>query len=212
MDWHRQYFVLPNCCIAFNAKVASSALASSIAHKHYPDLLEAAKNRYDQTWSQLSDNFKNSLPDSFKKMLAEDWDSSKSFYQNVCPRTSSPDKHVLLLVRNPIDRFACTVAYMSIDVEDTIVALEKKEKRILDKIPCLVYRNTHFLPQHIYLDNNPTAYKYPDGLQSLCECADLDWPLRRINTGKNQKPNLTEHQMQRVAKIYEEDMKLFNSL
>lgn len=101
---------------------------------------------------------------------------------------------------------------MNLNVNDTIFALENKEKRILDKLPCLVYRNTHFLPQHIYFDDNTTAYKYPEGLQSLCERADLDWPLRRINTGKNQKPELTEQQTQRVAKIYEEDMKLFNSL
>ena len=198
--------------MAFNAKVASSALASSIANKYYPDLLQKAKDDYENTWSQFSDEFKKSLPESFQKMFAENWDSSKSFYQNVCPRTSSPDKPVLLLVREPVDRFACAVAYLRMDVDDTIQALENKEKRVVDTLPCKVYRNTHFLPQHIYKDGNTKAYAYPIGLEAMCKEAGLDWPLPRINTGKQTKPSLTEEQKDRVRKIYEEDVVLYESL
>ena len=155
MDWNRQYFVLPDCCIAFNAKVASSALACSIAKTFYANLLDQAKETYERTWSSFSDEFKKNLPESFQKMLSEDWDSSKAFYQNVCPRTDTPDKPVLLAVRNPMDRFACTVAYMGLDVDDTLTALQNQERRVLDTLPCFVHRNTHFLPQSIY--NGPNT-------------------------------------------------------
>ena len=212
MDWNRQYFVLPDCCIAFNAKVASSALACSIAKTFYPHLLDQAKENYETTWSKFSDDFKKSLPESFQRMLAEDWDSSKAFYQNVCPRTDTPDKPVLLAVRSPLDRFVCTVAYMGLDVDDTLVALENKERRVLDTLPCLVYRNTHFLPQSIYDGPSTTCYKFPDRLEDMCRRAGLAWPLPRINTGRNEKPKLTSEQESRVKAIYREDFDLYESI
>lgn len=212
MEYRRQYFVLPTCCIAFNAKVASSALACSIVKKYYPDRMQKAIDQWNNTWSRFSQEFKDSLPESFQIEFKTSFEESKTFWQNVCLRTNEPEKPVLLAVRDPIARFASTCAYMECDVEETLTALENKSKMVLDNHNCLVHRNTHFLPQHIYMDENCKPYKFPEQLEQMCHDAGLDWPLPKINEGKSAKPNLTDNQAARVEIIYSEDVKLFQSL
>jgi hypothetical protein len=79
-----QYFILPHCCIAFNAKVASSALASAIVRKYHPERLEKVLAEYEEKWSIFSDDFKASLPESFQRMFRSDMNDSISFWQNLC--------------------------------------------------------------------------------------------------------------------------------
>lgn len=212
MEHTKQYFVLPECCIAFNAKVASSSLACSIVRKYYPDRYQKAVDDYNFTWSRYSQKFKDSLPETFQVMFRTDFESSKSFWQNVCLRTRKPDKKVLLLVRDPVVRFASTCAYMQKDVEQVLQALEKNTNMILEILECNVRTNTHFLPQHIYMDGNCKAYKLPIQLEQMCNDAGLDYPLPKINEGKHEKPILTEDQIERVKTYYKEDFDLFNSL
>lgn len=212
MEYKRQYFVLPSCCIAFNAKVASSALACSIINKFYPERYDAAVKDYNQTWSQFSQKFKDSLPESFQIMFNTDFKNSKTFWQNICVRSNIAEKPVLLAVRDPILRFASTCAYMQSDVNEVLNALENKSKMFLDNHECFAYTNTHFLPQYIYMDLNCRPYKFPDNLQQMCIDAGLDWPLPIINEGKHNKPDLTLEQIERVKNIYAEDVKLYNSL
>lgn len=207
-----QYFVLPTCCIAFNAKVASSALACSIVRKFYPDKLQKTLDDHNSTWSKFSQEFKDSLPESFQKMFKTDYVESKNFWQTVCKRTFQPDLPVLLAVRDPVVRFASTVVYLGLQVEQTISALENNDEVVVDKLPIVLAKNTHFLPQSIYNTEGTKCYKFPDQLQQLCEDAGLDWPLPKINEGKNKKPILTPEQIERVKKFYAEDVKLYESL
>lgn len=211
-NFTRQYFVLPNCYIAFNAKVASSALASAIVKKYYPDKLKQAKDDWNNTWAKFSQEFKDSLPESFQIEFQTDFENSKSFWQNVCVRDSFPNKKVLLAVRDPIVRFASTCAYMKVNPEEMLVALENKSKAFLDGGECFVYRNTHFLPQYIYMDENCKAYKFPSQLEQLCVDAELDWPLPKINEGKFEKPILTEQQILRIKQVYSQDFELFENI
>lgn len=212
MEYKRQYFVLPDCCIAFNAKVASSALACSIVTKYYPERYENAVKDYNSTWSQFSQKFKDSLPESFQIMFNTDFKNSKTFWQNICVRSNKAEKPVLLAVRDPLIRFASTCAYMQSDVDQVLSALEIKGKMFLDQHECFVHTNTHFLPQYIYMDSNCKPYKFPEQLQQMCLDAGLDYPLPIINEGKHVKPVLTPEQIERVKNIYSEDVKLYNSL
>lgn len=212
MEYRRQYFVLPNCCIAFNAKVASSSLACSIVRKYYPERYQQAVDDYNNTWSKYSQKFKDSLPESFQTMFKTDFENSKTFWQNVCLRTRNPDKKVLLLVRDPIARFASTCAYMQKDAEQVLQALENNTKMVLEILECNVRTNTHFLPQHIYMDENCKAYKLSEQLEQMCHDAGLDYPLPKINEGKYEKPVLTDDQIERVKNYYKQDFDLYNSL
>lgn len=174
--------------------------------------MQKAMDDWNNTWSKIPQTLKDSLPESFQIEFKTDFENSKTFWQNVCLRTDKPEKKVLLAVREPVARFASTCAYMESDVEETLVALENKSKMVLDQHLCFVHRNTHFLPQHIYMGDNCKAYKFPEQLQQMCEDAGLNWPLPKINEGIFKKPQLTLQQVERIKKVYAEDVKLYESL
>jgi hypothetical protein len=208
-----QYFVLPHCCIAFNAKVASSALASSIVRKYHPERLTKALDDYEKNWSQFSDEFKKSLPESFQKMFRCDMNDSISFWQNLCTITRKPEKTVLLLIRNPIDRFVSGVAYLEQDIEKVLHGLETNDQQfVIEKLPINIRQNTHFIKQSWLVYGETKLYKFPDDLEQFCTAAQLDWPLEKINEGKHQKPKLTLEQMNRIENYYAEDVALWKYL
>ena len=206
------YFVLPSCNIAFNAKVASSALACSIVRKYYPERLKNCLDEYERTWSMFSQEFKDSLPESFQKMFRNDKLNSQSFWQNLCIRTFDPVGDVLLLVREPVDRFLSTVAYLGLDVDDTLRILENDEYTVLERTNIRLRANTHFLTQCGLMRPNTRLYRFPDGLERMCLDAGLDWPLEKVNEGKNVKPVLTDEQVSRIRDYYADDVRLYSSL
>lgn len=207
-----RYFVLPSCCVAFNAKVASSSLACSIVRKYYPDRLKKVLDDHDALWSQFSQEFKDSLPESFQKMLRNDKLDSVSFWQNVCPTTQFPESRVLLAFREPVDRFASTVAYLEVDPEAALSTLEEDGKIVLEKTLIRLSTNTHFLAQSSLVRVGATIYKFPDDMERMCLDAGLDYPLERVNQGKNPKPRLTDSQVGRLRKLYAADFAVWDSL
>lgn len=207
-----QYFELPDCCIAFNAKVGSTSLACAIANQIYPDLLKKALDDHDKLYAKFPPEFLATLPESFQKMLNNDKLDSMAFWQSVCPRTQKPTKKVLLAVREPVVRFASTVAYLGMDVDDTLYRLENKLNGVIFKLNIPIYRNTHYLKQSSYITKDTKLYKFPDQFEQLCLDAGLKWPIEKANEGKNPKPILTEEQIKRVKAYYHEDVELFESL
>lgn len=208
-----QYFELPHCCIAFNAKVASSALASAIVRKHHPERLKKAMDDYERNWSKFSDEFKASLPESFQRMFRSDMNDSISFWQNLCTITREPKLPVLLLVRNPVDRFVSGASYLSQDIDKLLTGLETDDKSyVMESLPIRISRNTHFIKQSWLITGITKLYRFPDELEKLCLDADLDWPLPRVNEGKNEKPVLTSDQIDRIKNYYAEDVLLWESL
>ena len=208
------YFILPKCHLAFNAKVGSSSLACAIVKKYYPERLKKALDDYESSWARYPQSLKDSLPESFQKMFKNDKLDSISFWQNLCPRTKNPDadNKILLAVRDPIVRFASTVAYLELDPEKTIKALENDEKFVIETMPVNIRRNTHFLTQSSLIKANTNFYKFPEDLELLCKDAELDWPLEKINEGKFKKPILSEETIEKVKNYYHDDIELYNYL
>lgn len=203
--------MLPHCCIAFNAKVASSALASAIVRKHHPERLKKALEDYEKTWSQFSDEFKASLPESFQRMFRCDMNDSISFWQNLCTITREPKLPVLLLFRHPVDRFLSGAAYLGQDIDKLLTGLETDDHDyVLDRLPIRITRNTHFIKQSWLITENTKMYRFPDQLQQFCLDAELDWPLPKINEGKVIKPSLTDEQERRIKAYYAEDMEVWS--
>lgn len=207
-----QYFILPSCSIAFNAKVGSSTLACAIVTKFYPEKLKKALDDYEERWSKFSQSFKDSLPPAFQRMFKTDYKNSICFWQSVAEMDRKPQGPVLLPVREPIARFSSTVAYLRLTVENTLKSLENDEETMLDDMMVKLRNNTHFLKQSIYAQEGVKLYKFPDQLQKLCTDAGLDWPIEKINEGKFEKPKLTHDQIERVKNYYKEDFDLYNSL
>lgn len=208
-----QYFVLPHCCIAFNAKVASSALASAIVRKHHSDRLKKAMDDYERNWSQFSDEFKASLPESFQRMFRCDMNDSISFWQNLCTITNKPELPVLLLFRHPVERFVSGAAYLSQNVDRLLTGLETDDHQyVMETTPIRISRNTHFIKQSWLITENTKVYRFPEQLKEMCLEAELEYPLPRINEGKLSKPSLTEEQIKRIESYYFEDMELWRRL
>lgn len=207
-----RYFKLPKCHIAFNAKVGSSSLACAIVKQYYPEKLKKTLDDHEKLWSRFPQTFKDSLPESFQKMLKNDKLDSVAFWQNICPYSNEPDTKILLPIRDPITRFASTVAYLEIDAEKAIRALENNENVVLEKTSVNLRKNTHFLTQSSLIKTNTSFYKFPDDLEQLCKDAELNWPLEKVNEGKFKKPILSEETIERVKKYYFEDVKIYESL
>ena len=207
-----RYFKLPKCHIAFNAKVGSSTLACAIVKQYYPEKLKKTLDDHEKLWSQFPQDFKDSLPESFQKMLKNEKLDSVAFWQNICPYSRDPDTVVLLPVRDPIIRFASTVAYLEIDPEKAMKALEDDENVVLEKTSVNLRKNTHFLTQSSLLKPITKLYLFPDELEKLCKDAELDWPLEKVNEGKFEKPILSNEIIERVKKYYKEDVKLYEIL
>ena len=207
-----RYFILPTCCIAFNAKVASSSLACSIVKKYYPDRLQKVLDDHEAIWSRFSQGFKDSLPDSFQKMFKNDKLDSVSFWQNVCPTTQFPDKPVMIAFRDPVERFASTVAYLEVEPEKALKTLEDDGKIVLEKTLIRLSTNTHFLAQCSLIRVGARIYRFPDQIQKMCSEAGLDFPLEYVNQGKNPKPELSQSQIGRLKKIYAADFAIWESL
>lgn len=207
-----RYFKLPKCHIAFNAKVGSSTLACAIVKQYYPEKLKKTLDDHEKLWSQFPQKFKDSLPESFQKMLKNEKLDSVAFWQNICPYSNNPDTVVLLPVRDPIIRFTSTVAYLEIEPEKAIKALENDENVVLEKTSVNLRKNTHFLTQSSLIKPITKIYKFPDELEKLCKDAELNWPLEKVNEGKFQKPILSNEIIERVKKYYFEDVKLYEIL
>jgi len=208
-----KYFILPKCHIAFNAKVGSSSLACAIVKKYYPEKLKKVLDEHESIWSRYPQSFKDSLPEKFQKMLKNDKLDSISFWQNVCPRTKNPNTVVFLAVRDPIERFLSNVAYLELNPEKTIKALEDNQNDfIMETLPINLRKNTHFLTQSCLIKPNTKFYKFPEQLEQLCKDAELDWPIEKVNEGKFLKPNLSEDQKSRIKSYYADDVKLYESL
>lgn len=207
-----RYFKLPKCHIAFNAKVGSSTLACAIVKQYYPEKLKKTLDDHEELWSKFPQNFKDSLPESFQKMLKNEKLDSVAFWQNVCPFSKEPDTVVLLPIRDPIVRFASTVAYLEIDAEKAIKTLEDNTNVVLEKTSVNLRKNTHFLTQCSLIKPNTKFYLFPNQLEQLCKDAELNWPLEKVNEGKFKKPILSDNIIERVKKYYHDDIKLYNSL
>ena len=206
------YFHLPNCCVAFNAKVASTALAFSIVQKYYPERLADTLERHRKNIEGLSPEFIKTLPESIQRTIYNDKCDSVAFWQSVCLTKKEPKNPILLLVREPVDRFKSAVAHLQIDPELTISCLESNGKMVFQKLSRYARNDTHLLHQHIYNGINTKLYKFPYQLEQFCHDAELDWPLPRVNEGKYEKPVLTEDQVKRIEAYYSEDVELFNSI
>ena len=206
------YFVLPKYCLAFNAKAGSTSLAFSIVNKYYPNKLQECLNNFNNIVSKLSPEFIKTLPESIQKTIYDDKLDSPPFWQDVCVKTTNPDKPVVLAVREPVDRFASTAAYLNINVDKILTALENDENMVFQKLSRKARNDTHLLKQSIYAGHNTKLYKFPDHLEQMCKDIEIDYPLPKINEGKYQKPILTEEQIKRVKEYYKEDVALFNSI
>ena len=96
------YYTTPNYSVALNAKVGSSTMARLIIKQFYPK--EHQKISYAR--------FPNGITENQKQ------------WHWMCPGSTTPDKPIVLMVRNPVDRFLTACQQINIKPEDIDKAID----------------------------------------------------------------------------------------
>jgi hypothetical protein len=96
------YYTTPNYSVALNAKVGSSTMARLIIKQFYPK--EHQKISYAR--------FPNGITENQKQ------------WHWMCPGSPIPDKPIVLMVRNPVDRFITACQQINIKFEDVDKAID----------------------------------------------------------------------------------------
>jgi hypothetical protein len=105
------YYKTPNYSVALNAKVGSSTMARLIIKEFYPK--EHQKIVYAR--------FPNGITETQKQ------------WHWMCPGSTTPEKPIVLMVRNPVDRFITACQQIAIKPED----VDKAINSLLDDSPFL---------------------------------------------------------------------------
>lgn len=121
-------------------------------------------------------------------------------FWHIAPVTETPTGPILLLMRDPIDKFLSSVAAAEIDVKTAIdnLAVGKGD--------------SHFDPQAEFAAVATNIYKYPDQLQEFCKAAGLPFPLPVVNETIVDKAVLSADQLAAVQQHYAADIVAFNSI
>lgn len=183
------YFITPNYSVALNAKVGSSTLSRAIIAAFHPEqesLIQTA-----------------AYPDG------KGPDNTQVHW--LCPSEKEPSKPVVLVVREPVDRFRTAMAQTGqTDVDAALAALEQDGEIQFPRRTRKLREDVHFRHQHALLRGG-TAFPLED-LDEAATFIGLPLPLPVINEAKRPKPDLTPEQEARVLAYYAADAALYASL
>jgi len=197
------YFDTPKFCVALNAKCGSSSLARAIIRQFQPKqewlictaAFPAGKTAADRQWH---------------------W---------MCKGKATPDKPVVLLVRDPVERFVSACQQIGISTKDVDAAIEslskgkpvpslaKRPRRRGDKSrPGLLRENIHFRNQHSLAAGETLCFRFPEHLPDVAKLLGIEGDLPKDNAAKRDKPVLTKKQEAAVKALYAEDAALFAAI
>jgi hypothetical protein len=183
------YFLTPNYSVAFNAKVASSTLARAIIAAFHPE--------------------QESLIQSAAYPDGKGPDTNQ--VQWLCPKEREPSKPVVLVVREPVDRFRTAMAQVRlVDVDAALNALEQGSEVQFARRSRSLRDDAHFRHQHELLRGG-TAFRLQD-IEDAATLIGLSLPLPSINEAAREKPTLTAEQEARVLAYYAADAALYAGL
>jgi len=176
------YFPIPetNKCICLNYKSGTTSIARALIAQFYPDTAKAVENAH--------------YPKNF--------DKSKFKPQGLVPYITDPEGfEVLLLCRNPLDRFISamkeTEAVLS---KDDLFKQMGSEEGI---------KNIHFFKQSRFMvTGNERVFRLEDQLEAFEQESSLK--LEQFNSHKS-KPSLTKSEEKLVRDYYKEDFEIWGN-
>jgi hypothetical protein len=188
-----RYFVTPNYCIALNAKVASTSLCRQMIAAFNPEW-----ERRLRTAAYPPGKGPANLP-----------------LHSFVPSTRTPTKPVVLLVREPLDRFLSGVAYLQIDLADAIRSLTTGEKVVCGRKrknqQIAVNKNIHFKQQSSMPFGETHLFRFPDHIAEAAALIGMTLPPK-INVTPRPKPSVTPMQSRAILDYYAKDVALFQSI
>jgi hypothetical protein len=185
------YFITPNYSVAINPKVGSSSLALGIIRKFYPEINERI---------QTADYPSHISPETM-------------LWHRLLPKEIEPTKQVVLIIREPIERFISACSFMKLNnaelAIDSLISgtsiFNTNNKKII------VSENVHFKKQKRLFRENAILFSI-ENIDEAAQLIGLDLPLFRVNKSDTEKLTLTSEQKNILINFYQEDLELYDSL
>ncbi len=171
------YLISKTHCIANNAKCHTNAICRAIINRDFPEIVEEIRTL-------------DSAPELIHRSYVE--------------TTEEPHLPVIMLMRDPIDRFISAASMNdALELDDIFADLQNGGEWTEDHV---------MLRQSDYVRPGIKIFQFPDQARQFCEEAGFKFPLATLNKNKGEKITLTEEQLAIVKEYYAEDIKLFSSL
>lgn len=184
----RDYFIAGDKLLAFNAKCCTTALVREIIRTYHPEAEDIISSA--------------SYPEGVTVETAQ--------HHRWCPARINPDRPVIVVVRDPVERFRSAMAQVGLTDADAILQEFVSEAgEVVGRNGRKISGNIHFLKQTRF-EGDITYYpmtKVDDAAAAL----GLATPLPIMNEHPD-KPVLTAAQEQAVREWYAEDQALWESL
>lgn len=170
------FYNLPHCCIPSIHKVLRTSLAKAVVEEFYP---------------YLKDGVNTALPPSERFIDIFLWPA-------LCPTVEKPEKPVVMLMRDPVERFISALAMLGMRVDEALVEMKKG-------------KSVYFIPQSSYIYGETSIYLMHQ-IEEFCEHAKLSFPLPYLNKGFRRKPVLNDKQLKEVREFYKDDIAIIETL
>lgn len=114
-------------------------------------------------------------------------------YWEICPTMETPSGQVLLLLRDPVDRFLSAASMLELDTDSALANASGPDP------------NEHFIPQTEFIAMATQIFNYPAEMEDFCTAAGLPYPLPLVNESVIPKAILDNKQLDKVQQIYAND-------
>ncbi|MDE2233603.1 MAG: hypothetical protein KGJ90_05900 [Patescibacteria group bacterium] len=131
-------------------------------------------------------------PERIPQEIEADW-----HWRSLVEVTHNPDKPVLMLMRDPIEKFKAVISMFGLDVDYVIDNLGKE-------IPDI--DEMYFAPQTDYINTQMSIFKFPDQIAEFCKEAGFSVPFPMLKVSNKEKPELSGSQLSKLEQFYKADI------
>lgn len=181
------YYDTPNYCVALNPKTACTSFAQAIIKTFYPHI--------DEIINKTSTVFHGPT------------------YICSCPRVETPQKPIVCLFRNPLERFASAARQTDISVDAAIDCLlnDKEYHFPVYSKPTKLRKNIHFIEQSKLVTKDAILFRFPEEIDAMAKFIGITIEMPHLNKS-DKKIALSDHQAEFVASYYSKDMEIYKRL
>ncbi len=143
----------------------------------------------------------------------KDYFGNASNYIFLCKHYVVPFKPVILMIRDPIERFMSAMVQVDVsDVDDCVESLIHGKRIEYKGKMRKVKEDPHFGLQHELIFGETHLFKFKEHYSDILHLLNIKSPMVHLNKAKNEKPKLNQDHIDALESYYAEDMKLFRTL
>lgn len=134
-------------------------------------------------------------------------------YVHKCNHHEVPFKPVILLVRDPVERFVSAMTHVGLsDVDECLDSLTNGKRVMLFGKMRRVCEDYHFCKQSSLIFGETHLFKSPCDLRSAADLLGITLDIVHLNKAKRLKPVLNDDQIDRIKEYYKDDVLFYGSI